>query len=115
MSRQVYLLGVGLALLAGAFLLADDLLWGPPVTEADARRIRPGMTLRKVEAILGRPADVTEQGAEAGIVARFWYHVPTGVVMVRFGPDLRVTRGGCLYIASPRPSLLARLRVWLGW
>jgi hypothetical protein len=115
MSRRVYLLGVGLALLALVFLLTDALLWGPPVTEADARRIRPGMTLREVEAILGRPADVAARGTEVGMMARFWHHVPTGVVIVRFGPDRRVIRGGCLYVATPRPTPLARLRAWLDW
>ena len=57
MSRLVYLLGVGIALVAGAFLLTDALLWRPGATEANARRIREGMTLGEVEAIMGRPAD----------------------------------------------------------
>jgi hypothetical protein len=56
MSRRVYLLGVGLALVALALAVTDwalSLRYG--VTEANYRRIRPGMTLEQVEAILGPP------------------------------------------------------------
>jgi hypothetical protein len=53
-SRGVYLLGVGLALVALAFALTDALLWRPGVTEANVRRIRPGMKRTEVEAVLGR-------------------------------------------------------------
>ncbi|MCI0459975.1 MAG: outer membrane protein assembly factor BamE [Gemmataceae bacterium] len=56
MSKRVYLLGVGLLLVAGAFLLADWLLTPPltpGVTERNVKRLRPGMTRGEVEAILG--------------------------------------------------------------
>jgi hypothetical protein len=56
----VYMLGVGIALAALAFAVTDALLTPPPtpgVTEANVRRIRQGMSLAKVEGILGRPAD----------------------------------------------------------
>ena len=43
MPRLVYLSGAGLALVALAFVLTDSLLWEPGVTEANVRRIRPGM------------------------------------------------------------------------
>jgi hypothetical protein len=56
MSGRVYLLGVGLALVALAFILTDVLIWRPGVTEANIRRIRAGMTLREVEAMFGGPA-----------------------------------------------------------
>jgi hypothetical protein len=59
MSRQVFLLGVGVTLVALAFLLTDHLLWPPgEIPLRQARRLRPGMTLRQVEAIFGRPADL---------------------------------------------------------
>ena len=45
MPRGVYLLGVGLALVALAFVLTDALLWRPGITEAHVRLIREGMTL----------------------------------------------------------------------
>jgi hypothetical protein len=55
MSRQVYLLGVGLALVAGAFVVTDRLSYPPGVTEANAGRVREWMSLREVEALLGAP------------------------------------------------------------
>ena len=59
MSRRVYLLGVGLALVALAFVLTDRLLWQPGLTEVNVKRLRPGMTLAEVEALLGGPATDT--------------------------------------------------------
>src|SRR5260370_36465154 len=57
MSRRVYLLGVGLALVALALAFTDwALSLQPGVTEANAKRIRAGMTLAEVEALLGGPA-----------------------------------------------------------
>src|SRR5262249_39937135 len=44
----------GLALVVGALLLTDALLWAPGLTEDNVRRIRPGMTLAEVEGILGQ-------------------------------------------------------------
>jgi hypothetical protein len=55
MPRSVYLLGLGLLLVAGAFLITDSLLWRPGVTEANLRRVREGMTLAAVQATLGEP------------------------------------------------------------
>src|SRR5262245_7587302 len=48
MPRLVSVTGWALLVLAGAFLLTDALLWRPGVTEANARRIRVGMTLEEV-------------------------------------------------------------------
>jgi hypothetical protein len=58
MGRRVYLLGVGLALVALALALTD---WAvgprPGVTEANLRRLKPGMTLAEVQAVFGgRPS-----------------------------------------------------------
>ena len=49
----------GVALVALALLLTDRLLWSPGLTEDNVRRIRPGMTLAEVEALLGGPASQT--------------------------------------------------------
>ncbi len=62
MPRLVYLTGLALLLLAGAFLLTDKLLWPPGVTEANLLRIRVGMTLGEVEAILGEPGVKGDEG-----------------------------------------------------
>jgi hypothetical protein len=59
MPRTVFLLGVALFLVALAFLATDASLWRPGVTEANMRRIRPGMTVTQAEAILGGPARLT--------------------------------------------------------
>ena len=56
MSGRVYLLGVGVALVALALAFTDRALsLQPGVTEANAKRIRLGMTLQEVEALLGSP------------------------------------------------------------
>jgi hypothetical protein len=119
MPRRVYLLGVGLALVALAFVLTDALLWRPGVTEANAKRIREGMTLAEVEAITGRPADFrcppTQFGRPIGYGE---WDGEGGTIVVDFDEDgcalyarWRVARGG----AVSRPDFLARLRAWLGW
>jgi hypothetical protein len=54
MSRRVFLLGIGIALVALALAFTDwALSLRPGVTEANVKRIRPGMTLKEVESILG--------------------------------------------------------------
>ena len=55
MSRRALFWLAGLALVALALLLTDRLLWQPGLTESNVRRLRPGMTLEQVEAILGPP------------------------------------------------------------
>src|SRR5262245_57941083 len=57
MPRLTYLAGVALVLVGGALALTHELLglW-PGVNERNVRRIKEGMTLQEVEAILGGPA-----------------------------------------------------------
>jgi hypothetical protein len=55
MSRRVYLLGVGIVLVAMGLAFTDWMLSLHGVTEANAKRIRPGMPMAKVEALLGKP------------------------------------------------------------
>jgi hypothetical protein len=57
MSRKVYSLGAGLALVAlGLAFTGWVLSLQPGVTEANVRRIRPGMTQQPVENLLGGPS-----------------------------------------------------------
>src|SRR5438445_13678227 len=102
MSRRVYLLGIGLTLVTLAFALTEALLWRPEATEANLRRIRPGMTLREVEAIFGRPADwdYDIQRFEPTIQQEYrpgerWirgWNGPQGSAAVNFDEADRVTR-----------------------
>ena len=54
MSRRVYLLGLGLALVALGLAFTDRASGPRPgVTEANLRRLKPGMALAEVEAVFG--------------------------------------------------------------
>jgi hypothetical protein len=59
MRKRVCLWLAGLALVVGALLLTDWLLWEPGLTEDNVRRIKPGMTLAEVEELLGGHATDT--------------------------------------------------------
>ena len=130
MSRGVYLLGVGISLVAMTFVVTDALLWEPGVTEANVQRIRRGMALTEVEAILGKPSrccvyrncgfpnvalgERYERLASSYEVRIFWRVQGAEVGFVIF----RGTRVLCTCFdlsKSPCPSPLARLRAWLGW
>jgi hypothetical protein len=91
MPRLVYAAGFGLLLVAGAFLLTDWLLTPPPgATEANSNRIRPGMTLRRVERVLGGPP--LEGGARGSQLG--WWVGDAGLVAVEFDAAGRVTSAG---------------------
>jgi hypothetical protein len=59
MGKRVFFGGIALTAIAVAFLLTDHLCWEPGVTAANVRRIRPGMTVQDVKAILGGPDSAT--------------------------------------------------------
>jgi hypothetical protein len=115
MPRRVYLWLAGLALVVGALLLTNRLLWQPGLPEDNVRRIRPGMTLAEVEALLGGPAsDTFEMPAE--FPAYRWQREWRGegaAVDVQFTADGRVMAAAGR--GHPKPGPLARLRAWLGW
>ena len=70
MSSRELLWLAGVALVALALLLTDRLLWQPGLTEANVRRLRPGMPLAEVEALLGGPATETiDRQAEGSIIS----------------------------------------------
>jgi hypothetical protein len=130
MSGRVFLLGVGLVLVALAFLLTDALLWRPGVTEANVQRIRRGKTLAEVEAVLGQPSRCCVyrncgypnvplgeryERLVTSYQARIWWHVngvEVGCVTFRGG---RVIHAFFDLSKSPHPSPFARLCAWLGW
>jgi hypothetical protein len=95
--------------------VTDRPLWAPGLTEDNVRRIRPGMTLLEVEALLGGPAaDTFEMPAD--YPAYRWQRESRGegaAVEVRCSADGRVMAGGGRGRRQPGP--LARLRAWLGW
>jgi hypothetical protein len=57
MNRRVFFLGLAVSALAVALLLTYRLLQHPGITEANVRRIRPGMSVQEVEAFLGGPSN----------------------------------------------------------
>jgi hypothetical protein len=141
MSRRVFLLGVGLAAVALAFVVTDSVIGrAPGVTETNARRLRAGMSLEEIEAILG---DFSPWQTYAGEVDRVklkelcdpapCVEVPRnqiaatkegekGSVVVYLSTVGRLQKaewlpsGGAIRFrkAGP-PSFLARLRSWVGW
>jgi hypothetical protein len=135
MSRRVFLLGVGIVLVALVFVGTD---WAlgllPGITKTNAQRIRARMTFQEVEDLLGPfpiPANATLQErneakaflqriragdfAEGEFAIAFW-HGEEGSVRVFFGSTGRVQSVGWHPANRDRgPNLLGRLRDWLGW
>jgi hypothetical protein len=115
MSRRVYLLGVGLALVALALAFTEWALRPRPgVTEANVRRIRPGMTLTEVTRIFGKLPDEREVLWHGRPLLTYAWYGDLGDAIVTFRKDGRVGQADWSGDQS-EPSPLARLRAWLGW
>jgi hypothetical protein len=133
MSGRVFLLGVGMALVALAFALTN---WAvslvPGVTLANARRIRPGMTRAAVESLLGGSGiEFRVPPFIAPDPTYEWCWLGKGfAVAVRFNEGDRVeyVAVDMLRAQDPTPfaralfglpaqdaTPFARLRAWLGW
>ena len=115
MAKRAYLWLAGVALVVGALLLTDWLLWQPGLTEDNVRRIRPGMTLAEVEALLGGPAADTFEMPPDYMAYRLQREWKEGgeTVVVQFFADGRVmTAAGR---GRPQPGIFTRLRAWLSW
>src|SRR5207248_1740181 len=125
MPRWVFLLGVGIALVGAAFQATSALVWHPAVTRANARRIRPGLTLAEVKALLGRPPDraITEEDItwdpvpgshlrDAEPIFWSWDAKDGGNILVEVGANRRALRAICTRFK--RASLFERFRAWLG-
>jgi hypothetical protein len=126
MPRLVYLSGVGLALVAGAFLLTDTLLWCPGVTQANVRRIREGMTWQEVKSLLGEPANRATRLSCFRLLCE--YNSPDSPNPARSACAWEDASGSAVAVfdrferlvavrfsASPTPTTLGRFRAWLGW
>jgi hypothetical protein len=114
MSRQVYLLGIAMVLVAGALVLTDALLWEPGVTEANGKRIRPGMRMPEVEGLLGSRGRPVLMGLQE-VDDWFFWGGDDGDVMVLTGPAGRVREAHWLPLGQQQPGPWANLRAWLGW
>jgi hypothetical protein len=134
MRRRRLLLGAGLlAVLAFAgVLLAPRLLAPEPgVTAENFQRIRKGMTLEEVEAILGQPGSWGNQppsrfGADDGPVRKVWSNRRDTVIIlavpIQVGDGRRRVWSGTLLNIHDHtsaeltdPDWFGRLRDWLGW
>jgi hypothetical protein len=56
MPRMVFLAGLGVVVIGVAFVFTHRLAYPPGLTLANCKRLRPGMLLAEVEALLGGPA-----------------------------------------------------------
>jgi hypothetical protein len=125
MRRRVYLLGVGLALVALGLAVTDAVMGpSPKVTEANARRIRSGMTMREVEAILGSGGVCLCDGTGAFYMPHPYLWTGPGIRVIvtlasgaseEDGLVQRVVTNGVAFHRTASPGPLARLRARLGW
>jgi hypothetical protein len=116
MSRRVYLLGVGLALVALGLAFTDWALGlQPGVTEANVKRIKPGMTVAEAEALLGGAAKTAQRADRCGDDWTRTWEGPAGGAHVLSSADGRVRYAAFSSNPNGPQPLLARLRAWLGW
>jgi hypothetical protein len=129
MSRGVFLLGVGIALVAMAFALTDWMLGlRLGVSEANVRRIRLGMTFEEVEAILGQDFWLNRAGGTISwFQSEYLWFASDGVALVQFTSSISDRRARVesaqfrrgrhhhpfQQLRQQRP--LQRLRAGIGW
>jgi hypothetical protein len=120
MSRGVFLLGVGVALVALGLSATDRALsLLPGITEANTRRICVGMTLFEVETKLGGPPTRRfRDGPNAGpyFLDAIW-EGKEGTCRVLFRQDTwhGTERATDVFYISKHNGFIARLRTWFGW
>jgi hypothetical protein len=125
MPRWVFLLGIGVALVAVAFVVTDAAVGARPgVTERNAKRIREGMTMAEVTEILGENG-FSDVFGRVGVTQPYWWEGETGRVDVEFWTTYALrfpslgARPGCVHSgrwqANPSPPpKLSRIRAWFG-
>jgi hypothetical protein len=118
MSRRVYLLGVGMALVALGLAFTDwALSLQPGVTKANVERIKPGMTLAEAEYLLGGPPRMAWYMGRSVRRPPFigGWRGESGNALVWVDDSATVERVEWNRGRGAKPGLLARLRAWLGW
>jgi hypothetical protein len=126
MSGRVFLLGVGLALVALAFALTDRLL-APRggVTAANVQRVL-GLTLREAKAILGDsphmlPSDASQTGyiwvSRGGCASVYFNNRTQRAEAATFADanDPSTQHAIRFFGCASEPGPFARLRALLGW
>jgi hypothetical protein len=119
--RRLAWVGVALCVILLALGVTERLLEpSPGVTETNARRIRPGMTFKQVEAIFGAGIEPGEK--RAGMPRLLGAALDANrTIVVRFDGEDRVaevvliTAGKEWEALTPDPFPLPRLRSFLGW
>jgi hypothetical protein len=91
----------------------------PGVTEANAKRLRPGMTLEEARVIVGKRGN-SLGGYAAGALSlpgpETWIWINAEVaVAVHCDAAGRIERVNWAPLRFPQTGPLARLRAWLGW
>jgi hypothetical protein len=117
MHRVLWLLA-GLATMVGVAVWFDRSL--DLINPATFQRIKLGMTLDEVEAILGRPPEETQNIGVRHMpwhkpeeqTWRFWsgnsYRIQLG-----FNEDDKMISADLIMLPHPRPSIPDRIRAWL--
>ncbi len=120
MPRLVYLIGLGIVASAVACCLTNRVVRPMPgPTEANVRRIKPGMSMKEAEAILGGPGQCGIDSSETGYwSATYEWAGPQGTVFVRVGGKLSDDGPGAItdawFDCSSVPSPIQHLRSLLG-
>jgi hypothetical protein len=131
--RRKLLVALTAAAVAGSMLLAGQVWLSQPhprINRSSFTKIRPGMTLEEVEALLGAPAGSQSPRTElfnpeiyvadakrslpAAAACRYeWWSGDCSLVVVQFGTDGKATAK--IYLNIGRVSLRDRVWQWTGW
>jgi hypothetical protein len=118
--RRLAWVGVALCAVALALGVTERLVWRPGVTPANVRRVRVGMTLDEVEALMGCPAhlafDLDREGVPIGDRRYRWLRNWTAEdagVNAEFDEAGRVQAVNA--VVWREPSAFESLRSLLGW
>jgi len=105
----VCLLVFPLVLGGAAFWLSDR----DPITQANCDRIKEGMSVAEVVAILGREKDEAWGFGQM----HFWWKGARGTIQVDVAliPETPYVVQSASFTPSPPQTMLEKIRDWLGW